>query len=214
MITYWEYCNIGGHRQKIKSLLGVDTTINCIDIGASADHWSYPECKSVLDISDPPDREGVIFFKLNFNDQSSWDELIKTTEEHGKFDYSICSHTLEDISNPDRLLKNITKLSKRGFIAIPSKFNEFRKLYNNGYRGNAHHKQFFDIKDNKLTLYPKYSWIEVDERSDKLLENGKGDELVLYWENDIDMEFFNNDEPFISDDQLITQFYQELMNNE
>lgn len=210
MIQSWQYNYVGQRYREIKKLI-VDKNYKAIDIGAYANYWSYPECKFVADTYNI-EKEGVDFIKLNIEDRSTWSELINYTNKNGKFDFSICSHTLEDIFNPFELIELLQLISYRGFIAIPSKYDELTKLYNNKYRGNAHHKQFFDMVENNLTVFPKYSWIEVDERSNAISRLDKGRELSLIWEESIPVNIFNSGSPFNSDEQLINHFYNVLTN--
>jgi hypothetical protein len=212
MITHWQYNgsvkNLIGDVKKIIS----DNDYKTIDIGASLQFWSYPECKFVADIV-KLEQEGVKFFDFNIQDKNTWTELLNYVEEHGKFDYSICSHTLEDVITPTDLLELLPKISKKGYIAIPSKYNEFMFLWDNKYRGNAHHKQIIDVKDDMICIYPKYPFIEVFEETDKVLENNLGNELVVFWEDEIPYKFFAQDNIFHSDGDLIKQFYKQISSN-
>jgi hypothetical protein len=212
MITHWQYNgsvkNLIGDVKKIIS----DNNYKTIDIGASLQFWSYPECKFVADIV-KIEQEGVKFFDFNIQDKNTWTELLNYVEEHGKFDYSICSHTLEDVITPTDLLELLPKISKKGYIAIPSKYNEFMFLWDNKYRGNAHHKQIIDVKDDMICIYPKYPFIEVFEETDKVLENNLGNELVVFWEDEIPYKFFAQDNIFHSDGDLIKQFYKQISSN-
>jgi hypothetical protein len=212
MITHWQYNgsvkNLIGDVKKIIS----DNDYKTIDIGASLQFWSYPECKFVADIV-KIEQEGVKFFDFNIQDKNTWTELLNYVEEHGKFDYSICSHTLEDVITPTDLLELLPKISKKGYIAIPSKYNEFMFLWDNKYRGNAHHKQIIDVKDDMICIYPKYPFIEVFEETDKVLENNLGNELVVFWEDTIPYKFFAQDNIFNSDGELIKEFYKQISGN-
>jgi hypothetical protein len=212
MITHWQYNgsvkNLIGDVKKIIS----DNDYKTIDIGASLQFWSYPECKFVADIV-KIEQEGVKFFDFNIQNKNTWTELLNYVEEHGKFDYSICSHTLEDVITPTDLLELLPKISKKGYIAIPSKYNEFMFLWDNKYRGNAHHKQIIDVKDDMICIYPKYPFIEVFEETDKVLENNLGNELVVFWEDEIPYKFFAQDNIFHSDGDLIKQFYKQISSN-
>ena len=212
MITHWQYNgsvkNLIGDVKKIIS----DNNYKTIDIGASLQFWSYPECKFVADIV-KIEQDGVKFFDFNIQNKNTWTELLNYVEEHGKFDYSICSHTLEDVITPTDLLELLPKISKKGYIAIPSKYNEFMFLWDNKYRGNAHHKQIIDVKDDMICIYPKYPFIEVFEETDKVLENNLGNELVVFWEDEIPYKFFAQDNIFHSDGDLIKQFYKQISSN-
>ena len=209
MISNWDYNSIGGKRDFVKSYIQ-EKGYKTIDVGASAMYWSYPECKFVAD-SLVISKEGTTFFNINLENKNTWNELLEYVEKNGKFDFSICSHTLEDVFNPLELINLLKLISVSGFVAIPSKYDEFSFLYQNTYRGNAHHKQFFDISDEYLVTYPKYSWIEVDERSDLILKNYKGKELVLFWEETIPIKIFGDGVPFVGDNSLIFNYFKELM---
>jgi hypothetical protein len=134
-------------------------------------------------------------------------------EQNGKFDYSVCSHTLEDVITPTELLDLLPKISKRGYIAIPSKFDELSFLWDNKYRGNAHHKQIIDIKDKTICIYPKYPFIEVYDESDEILKSSLGRELVVFWDIDIPYKFFSQNNIFHSDGELISEFYKQISTN-
>ena len=211
MIINWRYNNHGDERENIKKLI-YEKQYKTIDVGASARYWSYPECRFILDSMNVVEKD-IHHFVVNIENSNEWSQIFDYVEKNGKFDFSICSHTLEDVFNPTELIKNLEKISHRGYIAIPSKFNEFKKLYNNQYRGDAHHKQLFDMVDNVLTIFPKYSWIEVDKRSDNFVDSNFGNELTLFWENEIPFRIFGNGKPFIGDDTLINEYYKELQKN-
>ena len=212
MITHWQY------NSSVKDLIGdvkniiSENNYKTIDIGASAQFWSYPECKFVADIVEIQ-KEGVKFFNFNIQNKDTWSELISYVEEHGKFDFSICSHTLEDVLTPVDLLNLLPKISKRGYIAVPSKYDEFSFLWNNKYRGNAHHKQIIDVKDDMICIYPKYPFIEVYDESDEILKNSLGKELVVFWDIDIPYKFFSQNNIFHSDGELISEFYKQISTN-
>lgn len=212
MITHWQYnIHVKNLTEDVKSLISKNN-YKTIDVGASLQFWSYPECKFVADIV-KIEKEDVKFFNFNIQDKKTWTELMDYVEENGKFDYSICSHTLEDVITPTDLLDLLPKISNKGYIAIPSKFDEFSFLWSNKYRGNAHHKQIIDIKDDVICIYPKYPFIEVFDESNELLKNNLGQELVIFWENEIPYKFFAQDLIFNSDGGLINEFYRQISTN-
>jgi hypothetical protein len=212
VITHWQY------NSSVKDLIGdvkkiiSENNYKTIDIGASAQFWSYPECKFVADIVEIKE-EGVKFFNFNIQNKDTWGELLSYVEEHGKFDFSVCSHTLEDVLTPVDLLNLLPKISKRGYIAVPSKYDEFSFLWNNKYRGNAHHKQIIDVKDDMICIYPKYPFIEVYDESDEILKSSLGKELVIFWDIDIPYKFFSQNNIFHSDGELISEFYKQISTN-
>lgn len=208
MIKEWQYNNAGGRRDEIKKYIS-DNNLKTIDIGASAMYWSYPECKFVAD-SFQISMDEVTFFNINLENKTTWSELLNYVEINGKFDFSICSHTLEDVFNPTDLINLITEISNGGFIAMPSKYDEFSFLFGNDYRGNAHHKHIFDIKNDELLIFPKFSWIERNKNSDDLIKDGGGTEISFTWENKIPFKIFGDGVPFKSDGDLINNFYNAL----
>jgi hypothetical protein len=105
----------------------------------------------------------------------------------------------------------LEKISNSGFVAIPSKYDEFVYLYGHKYRGNAHHKQFFDFFGDELIIFPKFSFIETDSRSDEVISNPKGRELSFFWETNIPVNVFGKGVPFRSDDELINNFYSQIL---
>jgi hypothetical protein len=212
MITDVRYTDIGGRRHEIKKLIS-ENNYKTIDIGGSMDYWSYPESKYVADLI-PVERfepEGTTFFKIELGRRESYKELFDYVEKNGKFDFSVCSHTLEDVFNPLDVIELLEKISHKGFIAVPSKFNEFSRLYNNDYYGNAHHKQILDYNGDKLVIYPKFPFIE--RRTDKvkeIAEMNRGFELNFLWENKIENKIFAENEIIKSDDGLISKFFDEI----
>lgn len=209
MITNWQYNNHGNLRDYVKNLIK-ENNYTSIDVGATARFWSYPECKTVVDSYPVPEND-VLYFNVNIENINDWTSVFEYVEKNGKFDYSICSHTMEDVFNPLELATILQKISKRGYIAIPSKFNEFTKLFSNEYRGDAHHKQFFDIVDDTLMVFPKFNWIETDNRSDLILKNYVANELTLFWEDELPIKVFGDGKPFIGDDSLINAYYNQLL---
>ena len=226
MIKNWKYgpC-YGAGRPFIKEYIK-ENNFNTIDVGASARYWSYPECKVVVDSYHPnyfaqalgrpnPNYQDVLFFDLNIEDVDSWNEILEYVDDNDKFDFSICSHTLEDVFNPIDLARMLEKVSHRGYIAVPSKYDELTNLFGHPYRGNAHHKQIFDVVEDELVIYPKFSWIETDGRSDKIVENSLGPELELTWEGEIPIKVFPSLPPNLAghggDEGLINRYYKELM---
>jgi len=208
MIIEWHYGDNGYFNEFVKGHI-LKNKYTSIDIGASARYWSYPECKVIAD-ANPVEHKDITYFKLNIEDASNWSIIYDYVKVNGKFDYSICSHTMEDVFNPIELANHLSNISKQGYVAIPSKFNEFNKLYGHKYRGNGHHKQFFDIINEKLIVFPKFNWIETDDRSDRILDNYKGSDLVFFWKDSIPIEIFGNGIPFMSDDSLINNYYSQL----
>jgi hypothetical protein len=218
MITEWYYDgrDTSIARQKVKEII-LSKNYSSIDVGASIYFWSYPECKTVADITPvhiflQNGKSDIKNFELNLQDEKTYKELLDYVAINGKFDFSICSHTLEDIYNPYIVINLLEKISKKGFIAIPSKYDELTHLYGNFYRGNSHHKFIFTIKNNVLQILPKLSFIEKHPQSDEIIKKHKGIQLSIFWEEKIEFELFG-ETPFSSDSHLIDTYFN-ILNHE
>lgn len=222
MIVDWKYCGKHEYTQYVKRVIAENDYV-AVDVGASVYYWSYPECKIVIDgipiqyeHAPGSENDNIIRFDVNLDDKSQLyssevGSVLNYIDMNGKFDYSICSHTLEDVYNPVQLVEFLTKISNRGYIAFPSKFDEFKNHYNRNYFGHAHHKSILDVIDNELYVFPKYPFIEKDSRSDFFNKNyGNYTDLVIFWEDDIPVHIFGSEQFFSSDDQLMSSFYEKL----
>jgi len=63
------------------------------------------------------------------------------------FDYVICSHVLEHVEAPEKLLTELMRVAKRGYIETPSEIAE--KLY-----GWPYHQWIVNLVNGRLTLQP------------------------------------------------------------
>lgn len=112
------------------------------------------------------------------------------------FDYVYSRHTVEDIYNPVFAIKEMFRISNKGYIETPSPLVETFKnvddltynIRNISYSGYIHHRfiLYTDINTNTLYILPKYPIIDFftflnDTEYNKykqLLESGD-----LYWNN-------------------------------
>lgn len=91
------------------------------------------------------------------NDQSLWDSI-----EDNFFDFSVCSHLLEDIRDPIMVCKNLIKKSKRGYIEVPSKWRELSKIESGKLcSGYDHHRWLVDIVDDTVIFTAKLHWANM-----------------------------------------------------
>lgn len=215
MITTWYYGARHGSDQTIKSTIR-DNNYKTVDVGASIYNWSWPEAKYVVDILPYPHKEHVSdihHFNLNLDNEIEHTPLLEYVNEYGKFDYSICSHTLEDLMFPIQTINLLSKISNKGVIIVPSKYNEFQYHRSDKWRGEAHHKQFFDMIDNKLCLFPKFLFTEKHDNSDILAAEKYFplEDLVIFWENQIPYTYFNEGRIDTSDNNLIANYYNTLL---
>ncbi|MCZ6676990.1 MAG: methyltransferase domain-containing protein, partial [Candidatus Poribacteria bacterium] len=66
----------------------------------------------------------------------------------GSFDYVICSHVLEHVEEPDRLIAELMRVASRGYIETPSEIAE--RLY-----GWPYHNWLVNLIDGRLVIQKK-----------------------------------------------------------
>lgn len=63
-------------------------------------------------------------FEFSAENPLNGGSLLDYVDRHGKFDFVICSHTLEDLNLPEAVCSLINKIGKGGYIPVPSKYAE------------------------------------------------------------------------------------------
>jgi hypothetical protein len=82
-----------------------------------------------------------------------------------QFDFSICSHILEDIRDPLYVCSELVRVSKRGYIEVPSRlFESCRGQEQKNMAGLSHHRWLVDIKENHLQFTMKFHTMHGDFR--------------------------------------------------
>ncbi len=210
----------------------------CLDIGGVQRPWASKFVKTYLDIVSPKDWQEkypgmyepfpeIWNSKLilgNCEDDEFWIELLNDVNENGKYDFAICTQTLEHLLDPGRLLKKLPLVADRGYIATPSKIYELgrgRQITDEGlarcgltghFRGAFPHKWIFTIKEKRLWAFPKIGTLEMVDFGweDKLkhyepLEFGQ---LGFMWEDDIPVRIVNELDLGYPGPQIPIDFYR------
>ncbi len=74
------------------------------------------------------------------------------------FDLVICGHTIEDLTNPEPLLREMERVGKRGIIECPSRWSEQTRGIRDratNLPGHPHHHWIVESVDDCLHLYSK-----------------------------------------------------------
>ena len=167
---------------KYKKSLG---TYNVIDLGGSAASWSYEVIDAVIDIRGTTDKK---CFTMDAQDQDQWGEILDYVDKNGKFDLSICSHTIEDLHYPQAALKLLQRISNAGFISVPSASAELVNRGEGKAKGYDHHLWIFHPWEKQLLMIPKMNHIEhTDYEIDK---SDDRQELQMFWNKTIDTKHF------------------------
>ncbi len=182
-----------------------------IDIGG-ANSFAHGMLDALIDIRQPQASAKHVFVG-DIDRPEVWDDVLQHAVDHGKWDYAICTHTLEDINNPVYAASRIELIANAGLIIIPSKFRELSR-FSGSFRGFIHHRWIFDVVDGALTAFPKINFIE-DSYFDSMASRLPGqDELVIEWEGKIDMKMLNDGMPYgtseLSGEDHIKHLYRSL----
>lgn len=82
-----------------------------------------------------------------------------------QFDFSICSHTLEDVRDPLAVCAELVRVSKRGYIEVPSRLLEScRGVESPAFAGLSHHRWLVEDLGNHLRFTMKYHMLHGDRR--------------------------------------------------
>jgi hypothetical protein len=93
----------------------LSATFKVVDVGGSMGGWSSNYVDAIVDFNDfwVNDNSNVSHFKCDITHPDSWNDILLYVEKNGKFDFCICTHTLEDIINPVYVAEQIQKIAKR-----------------------------------------------------------------------------------------------------
>lgn len=111
-----------------------------------------------------------------------------------QFDYVFCSHVLEDIRDPLWVCSELMRVSKAGYIEVPSKLYEMTfNLEADKLSGACHHRWLIDVFENKIRFtfkhfYVHYPFINKNKRH----LDSHHDEMLLRIEWQESIEFFEN----------------------
>jgi len=205
-------------RDKVLNYLNQNQYTRVLDCGGAMNPWASKHVNYYFDILNPQEylkgghldteklRSARIFVG-DINDGYGWDEIYRYVSEHGKFDFAICTQTLEDIRNPSYILRSLPTIAEQGFISVPHKYRELNYVegydpiaqkewgLNKPYIGYSHHRWIFTIIEGpKLRLFPKLEFISCVIGIQELIK-GKPieNELSFWWKDDIPFEIINGD---------------------
>lgn len=176
-----------------------------IDIGG-ANSFAHGYLDTVVDIRQPQaSAKRILVGDICMPDL--WDRV------KDRYDYAICTHTLEDIVNPFFVCRQIESIADRGIIIVPSKFREFSR-FRPHHRGFMHHHWIFDVIDGQFTGFPKLNFIE-DPIFDQVNREQFYEELVIEWEGSINLKIINDGMPYgtteLSGEQHMMELYKKLI---
>lgn len=104
-----------------------------------------------------------------------------------QFDFVICSHTLEDIRDPLWVCSEMMRISKAGYVEVPSRLWESCRGHEPGIAGLSHHRWLIEIAGSSIRFLPKlhrvHNWRYSLPKS--VLRGLSGTDSVqwLFWED-------------------------------
>ncbi len=72
-----------------------------------------------------------------------------------QFDFVVCSHTLEDIRDPLWVCAEMIRISKAGYVEVPSRVWETCRGMEPGIAGLSHHRWLIEMQGNAVRFLPK-----------------------------------------------------------
>ena len=123
--------------------LGIAQSDSVLEVGSGA--RPYLRADVLLDISmEPFERAGKLIKDMPL--------VIGDAQylpfKDNSFDFVIATHILEHLEKPDKFIKEIQRVGKRGYIETPSPFAE-------AIFGHSFHKWFVYLKEKTLTIVKK-----------------------------------------------------------
>jgi hypothetical protein len=73
-----------------------------------------------------------------------------------QFDFSVCSHTLEDVRDPVFVCSELIRVSKAGYIEVPSRLEEQSYGFQGPWVGWGHHHWLIEVEDDEIAFVFKH----------------------------------------------------------
>jgi hypothetical protein len=164
----------------------VNPDYRVVDIGGVKGNWSDPYVDLIVDIN----AEGERGLRIDICKEKEWSKLLAIVEEQGKFDFAICTHTLEDLYNPITALDHLPLIAKSGIITMPSVRTELSNYESEFWVGFYHHRWMYDQVDGKMLVIPKTNFVDHLAKRANIVYNADTYEIQFYWKDSIPYEMF------------------------
>ena len=128
--------------------------------------------------------------------------FIKLESKHlpfkdNQFDFVIASHVMEHVEDLKFFIKELERVSKKGYVELPTKLED--NLVFENKKDHLWHMDFDDV-NLKLLISKKIQFVEpilTVSTIQKLRDNFKSSLILeLYWENNIEHDFIENKNNF------------------
>jgi len=209
-------------RERILDYLQENKFKSVIDLGGALDPWAREFVTLYVDLWEPEDwlqrypenlEDGLVQKTArivgDLDHPNTWtDRIFPIVDEHGKFDFAICSHVIEHLANPLITLSMLSEIAEEGYVATPSKYTELKR---GGHylqcRGMLPHRWICTVRDGVLWLFPKLNFIE-DVEFDWADHRGKPGELGFRWKDRVPFRIVTDKEIDDPDPMVAVEYYQ------
>jgi hypothetical protein len=176
--------------------------LKVIDIGGNAIGWTKDIVDMVVDINSPENENSN---KIGICNLLEWNKLLEHVLKQGKYDYAICTHTLEDIYNPIVAIELLPKIAHAGIITMPSIRTELSRIESLNWIGYIHHRWIFDQMKGEMLVIPKICLLE-GLVGNTIKHKFETDEIRFQWSDEIPYKIFMNNYLGPNADTVITEY--------
>lgn len=144
----------------INSQRAINSGFSVIDLGGSFVNWTSNIRNHLVDIRTADSANTTC---MDMCRDYAWEKLFKLVDRRGKFDYAICTHTLEDLYNPFTALDYLPRIANSGVISMPSLRCETAPVEapNGVFFGYNHHHWIWDRGPKGILIIPKWPSVEA-----------------------------------------------------
>lgn len=119
-----------------------------IDVGGRYNPWADEFTDAYVDLF-PTESEGKEVFVGNICEPEVWQAIRDSGQ---RFDFSICTHVLEDVRDPLFVAGQLASISAAGFVSVPTKHSELSNVESRFYLGYCHHRWIFTVREHRQAL--------------------------------------------------------------
>ena len=194
-------------KKSVETLLQENTSWKVLDIGCG-----YTAHKNATVVCDVQDLSNIYkekdFVKLTSN-------ILPFKDK--EFDFVIASHVIEHVKNVEIFIKELQRVSSKGYIELPTKLED--NLVFENKKDHLWHMEFDDDK-NQLIISKKIQFLEpvltVSSAKKFLKYFRQSLVLELFWENSIEFDVVDkylDNYNKISRFSLFRKFFSKLLRN-
>jgi hypothetical protein len=153
------------NRERIEAMLADDALV--LDVGGWGKPW--PRADWVIDLM-PYENRGLYGEAESQPERFSaatWVERDICAHEpwpftDGRFDFAVCSHTLEDVRDPVHVCAELNRVARAGYIEVPSRLEEQSWGAIGEHVGWSHHHWLVDVGADGIEFVFKPHVIHAD----------------------------------------------------